>query len=90
MTAGEYKTFKGLRKENLRDNMTDIEVAIADLGELATREIVKKKKPKGLNQNKEIARRGGKIANYTRKNLETEIGESIITKDNALEYKYLE
>ena len=90
MTAGEYKTFKGLRKENLRDNMTDIEVAIADLGELATREIAKKKKPKGLNQNKEIARRGGKIANNTRKNIETEIGESIITKDNALEYKYLE
>ena len=50
MTAKEYKSYKGLRKESLRDNMTDIEVALADLGELATREIAKKKNPKGLNE----------------------------------------
>ena len=51
MTAKEYKDYKGLRKESLRDNMTDIEVALADLGEISTREITKKKNPKGLEKN---------------------------------------
>ncbi len=90
MTANEYKSFKGLRKESLRDNMSDIEVALADLGELATREIAKKKKPQGLNENIEVARRGGKIASNTRKNLETEIGESVVTNDNFLNYEYVD
>ena len=90
MTAKEYKSYKGLRKESLRDNMTDIEVALADLGELATREIAKKKNPKGLNENIEIAKRGGKIASNTRKNLEKELGNSIITSNNALKYKYID
>ena len=88
MTAKEYKSFKGLRKESLRDNMTDVEVALADLGEIATREIAKKKKPKGLNQNMEIAKRGGKIAGNARKDLEYEIGESVVTSNNALNYEY--
>lgn len=90
MTAREYKSFKGLRKENLRDNMTDIEVALADLGEIATREIAKSKNPKGLGENIEIAKRGGKIASNTRKNLEQEIGSSVVTSNNALNYKYIE
>ena len=59
MKANEYKKFKGLRKESLRDNMTDIEVALTDLGEIATRELVKEHKPFGLKQNKEIAKRVG-------------------------------
>ena len=59
MSASEYKAFKGIRKESLRDNMTDIEVALTDLGEIATRELVKEHKPYGLAENKEIARRGG-------------------------------
>ncbi len=88
MTAKEYKSFKGLRKESLRDNMTDVEVALADLGEIATREIAKKKKPKGLNQNMKIAKRGGKIAGNARKDLEYEIGESVVTSNNALNYEY--
>ena len=88
MTAKQYKSFKGLRKESLRDNMTDIEVALADLGEIATREIAKKKNPKGLNENIEVARRGGKIAGNTRKDLEREIGESVVTSNNALNYEY--
>ncbi len=54
MKANEYKKFKGLRKESLRDNMTDIEVALTDLGEIATRELVKEHKPFGLKQNKEL------------------------------------
>ena len=90
MTAKQYKSFKGLRKESLRDNMTDIEVALADLGEIATREIAKKKNPKGLNENIEVARRGGKIAGNTRKDLEREIGESVVTSNNALNYEYVD
>ncbi len=88
MTAKEYKSFKGLRKESLRDNMSDVEVALADLGEIATREIAKKKNPKGLNENIEVARRGGKIAGNARKDLENELGESVVTSSNALNYEY--
>ena len=90
MTAGEYKTFKGLRKESLRDNMTDVEVALADLGEIATREIAKNKNPKGLDENIDVARRGGRIAGNARKDLEYEIGKSIVTSDNALNYEYID
>ena len=68
--------------------MTDVEVALADLGELATREIAKKKKPKGLNENIDIAKRGGRIAGNARKSLEDEIGESVVTSKNALNYEY--
>jgi len=88
MTAREYKDYKGIRKESLRDNMTDIEVALADLGEIATREIAKKKNPKGLDENIEVARRGGKIAGNTRRELENEIGESVVSNDNYLYYEY--
>lgn len=90
MKASEYKKFKGLRKESLRDNMTDIEVTLTDLGEIATREVVKKHKPYGFKENKEIAKRGGKIAKNTRKDLEKELGENIITNKNALNYNYIE
>ena len=90
MTAKQYKSFKGLRKESLRDNMTDVEVALADLGEIATREIAKKKNPKGLNENIDVARRGGKIAGNARKDLENELGESVVTSNNALNYEYVD
>ena len=90
MTAKQYKSFKGLRKESLRDNMTDIEVALADLGELATREIAKRKKPKGLDENIEVAKREGKIASNTRNNLEKEIGDKVVTSNNTLNYKYVD
>lgn len=88
MTAKEFKQFKGLRKESLRDNMSDIEVTLADLGEIATREIARKQNPKGIDENIEVARRGGKIASNARKDLENELGESVITQNNALNYKY--
>ena len=90
MKASQYKEYKGLRKESLRDNMTDIEVALTDLGEIATRELAKEHKPYGLKENKEIAKRGGKIAKNTRDNLEKELGRTVITSKNALGYKYLE
>ena len=89
MNASQYKEYKGLRKESLRDNMTDVEVALADLGEIATRELAKENKPYGLKENKDIARRGGKIAKNTRDNLEKELGRKVISKQNALNYKYL-
>ena len=90
MSAKEYKEYKGLRKESLRDNMSDIEVTLADLGEIATREIAKKHKPKGLKENIEIAKQGGSVANNARTDLESKIGESVITKNNVLNYEYKE
>ena len=90
MKASEYKAYKGLRKESLRDNMTDIEVALTDLGEIATRELAKKHKPYGLEQNKNIARRGGNIAKITRDNLEKELGRTVISSKNSLNYEYVD
>ena len=90
MKASEYKSYKGLRKESLRDNMTDIEVALTDLGEIATRELAKEHKPFGLEQNKKIARRGGNIAKITRDNLEKELGRTVISNKNSLNYKYVD
>lgn len=90
MTASEYKSFKNIRKENLRDNMTDIEVALTDLGEIATRELVKEHKPFGLEQNKKIARRGGNIAKKTRENLEKELGRTVVSNKNSLNYQYID
>ncbi len=89
MKASQYKAYKGLRKESLRDNMTDIEVTLTDLGEIATRELVKEHKPYGLKENREMARRGGRIAKNTRDNLERELGKSVISTENALNYKYV-
>ena len=90
MKASEYKAFKGLRKESLRDNMSDIEVLLTDLGETATRELAKKHKPYGLEQNKKIARMGGNTAKVARDDLEKKLGESVITQNNNLNYKYIE
>ena len=90
MTAKEFKQFKGLRKESLRDNMSDIEITLADLGEIATREIAKKHKPQGLKENISVAKRGGKIANHAKADLEREIGENVITNNNNLNYRYID
>ena len=90
MKANEYKSYKGIRKESLRDNMTDVEVLLTDLGETATRELAKEYKPYGLKQNKEIAKRGGRIAKNTRDNLEKELHKSVISNQNNLNYQYLD
>src|SRR5574344_3000818 len=90
MTAKQYKSYKGLRKESLRDNMSDLEVLLADIGETTTRELAKKHKPYGLDQNKKIAKSGGEIAKHTRKEIEEKLGESVITNQNALDYTYIE
>jgi len=90
MTAQEYKSFKGIRKENLRDNMTDLEVAITNIGELATREIAKNEKPQGLSENRIAAKRGGKVAKKTKDFFEEETGSNVISKSNSLNYNYLD
>lgn len=90
MKANEYKAYKGLRKESLRDNMNDLEILLTDIGETATRELAKKLNPIGLNQNKEIARRGGNIAKHTRDDLECELGNTVIFKENNMNRIYIE
>ena len=90
LTAKQYKQYKGLRKESLRDNMTDIEVALADLGEIATRELAKKHRPLGLEQNKKVAKLGGRTAKVARDELEKNLGENVVSKDNVLSYQYVE
>ena len=90
MTAKEYKEFKGLRKESLIDNMSDIEVLLADIGEITTRELAKKHKPYGLNENRKIAKAGGEVASNTRKNIEEKLGENVISKNNNLNYQYID
>ena len=88
MTAKEYKEFKGLRKESLRDNMDSIEVTLADLGEEATKRLANKQKPQGLRDNIKVAKIGGNIAKVARDELEKQLGESIISKNNMLDYRY--
>lgn len=89
MKASEYKEYKDIRKESLRDNMTDIEVALTDLGEIATRELAKEHKPYGLKENRKIAKMGGHAAKVARDDIEKNLGKSVISKTNALNYKYL-
>lgn len=90
MKASEYKEYKNIRKESLRDNMTDIEVALTDLGEIATRELAKEHKPYGLKENRKIAKMGGHAAKVARDDIEKNLGKSVISKTNALDYKYLD
>ena len=90
MKAAEYKEFKNIRKESLRDNMTDVEVVLTDLGEIATRELAKKHRPQGLKANKIVAKAGGEVAKTARDNLERKLGETILSNKNSLKYKYLE
>ena len=90
MTAKQYKNYKGLRRESLRDNMSDLEVALADLGEIATREISKKQKPYGLEQNKKVARLGGHAAKVAKDDIEKNLGENVVTKNNRLNYEYVD
>ena len=90
MTAGEYKRFKKIRKESLRDNMTDIEVLLTDLGELTTREIAKTKKPQGLDENIEVAKRGGKVAKDARDSYEKATNQIALSSSNSLNNKYIE
>ena len=88
MKANEYKAYKGLRKESLRDNMTDIEIALTNIGEIAARDIAKNEHPQGLNENMKVAARGGRVAKGARDVYEEETKTSAISKENALDYQY--
>ena len=83
MTAKEYKQFKGLKKENLRDNMTDTESALTTLAEVATREISQNEDPETIAHSINIAHRGGSVAKVARKALEEQLGRSVISPENA-------
>lgn len=83
MSVQEYKKYKGLKKENLRDNMTNIELVLNMLAEVTTTELSQKERPKTFSQNKEIAKRGGKFAGDTRVRYEKEMGRKIISPANA-------
>lgn len=90
MKASEYKEFKGIRKESLRDNMSDLELLLTDIGEITTRELAKELKPYGLEENKTIAKTGSEIANDTRKNIESKLGKVVVSNQNSLNYKYID
>ena len=89
MTAKEYKEYKELHKESLRDNMDNIEVSLTDIGEEVTKRLAKKTKPKGLKENIKVARLGGNVAKNARNEIEKLLGESVVTSQNKLNYQYL-
>lgn len=88
MNTNEYKQFKGIRKESLRDNMSDIELLLTDLGELATRDIADNEHPIGLKENIKVAHRGGNVSKGARDLYEMETKKLAITNENALIYQY--
>ncbi len=84
MTPSEYKEFKGLKRENLRDHMTDLELIFSMLGEAATTEIARKQNTQGFSENRIAAHKGGKISGDARENLERETGEKVANQENYL------
>ena len=89
MTTRQYKSHKGLKKESLRDNMSTTELVLNMLAETATKEISQSSEPTGFDQNKSVARRGGNIAGNARKELEKELGHSVITSQNAMQLNHV-
>lgn len=85
LTTRDYKDLKDLKKENLRDNMTNLELVLNMLAETSTTELSKKEKPKNLSENKKVARKGGSVAGKARKDLEIKLGESVVSPLNAKE-----
>lgn len=84
LTPSEYKKVKGLKSQNLRDHMTDLELIFSMLGEASTTEIVKTKNPKGFVENKKAAKQGGAVAGNARKELEQRTGKKVVTSENYL------
>ena len=85
-TTKQYKHYKGLKKENLRDNMTNLEIALNILAEASATELSKDRNPKGYNAQTRVAKEGGSVAKAARKQLESKLGRSVITKDKASDY----
>ena len=86
MTTREYKDFKGLKKQNLRDNMSTTELILNMLAETATKDIANTSNPQGLEENRKVAKRGGNVAKVAKETLEQEIGEPVITSKNAIDF----
>lgn len=86
MTTGEYKRYKGLTKENLRDNMTNVELALNTLAEVATTELSRQRNPKGMGESKQAAQAGGKVAKNAREDLERQLGRSVISSEKASDH----
>lgn len=86
MTTREYKRHKGLRKENLRDNMTNVELMLNGLAEAAATELSQRENPQGFRENAEIAHRGGNVAHVAREQLEHELGTTVISNKRALHF----
>lgn len=86
MTIKQYKEYKGLRKENLRDNMTNVELMLNGLAEAAATEMSKRENPKGFAANANIAQRGGNVAHVARKQLEQELGDTVISSKRAMNF----
>ena len=89
MTTGQYKRLKGLTKENLRDNMTDLELVLTMLAEASTTDISKTAKPQTFEENKQVAKRGGKVAGIARQALEAETSKPVITEKNSFDFQQL-
>lgn len=89
MTTREYKQFKGLKKENLRDNMTNMELILNMLAEATTTEISKERKPETFEESQRVAQQGGQIAGNTRKEIETQTGKSLVSPLSAKDYLQL-
>ena len=89
MTTGKYKQLKGLKKENLRDNMTNLELVLNMLAKTATTEISQKRKPQSFPQNRLVAKEGGTVAGNARREIETKTGKKVITRKNAKSLKLL-
>ena len=89
MTTRQYKKLKGLKKENLRDNMSDLELVLTMLAEASTTDISKTAKPKDFSEHQDVAQRGGKVAGIARQALEAETGKSVITSQNAKDFRHL-
>lgn len=89
MTTKQYKQYKGLKTESLRDNMTNLELVLNMLAEATTTEISKEKKPKTVTENRMIARQGGTIAGNTRKEIEAQTGRRVVSRENAKSVKTL-
>ena len=85
-TTKQYKHLKGLHKESLRDNMTNVELLLNSLAEASATEISKKENPKGYGQNADVAKRGGRVAKAARNQLESQLGHSVVTSLNAKDY----
>ena len=86
MTTREYKQHKGLRKENLRDNMTNVELMLNGLAEAAATELSQRENPKGFTENAQVAQRGGNVAHVAREQLEHELGDTVISSKRAINF----